>query len=111
VSSSAINTKDAHQFVVILTNVVCDQEEMTIRLTNVTDTQGNNLASATTTMGLLIGDVNGDGTVDNTDVHQVTTHVGQTVTQDNFRNDVNVDVFINRDDVNLVRANLGHSLP
>ena len=110
-SSSTINTKDAHQFVVTLTNVLCDQEEMTIRLTNVTDTQGNNLASATTTMGLLIGDVNGDGTVDNTDVHQVTTHVGQTVTQDNFRNDVNLDVFINRGDVNLVRSNWGHSLP
>jgi len=111
VSSSTINSKDAHQFVVTLTGVTCNEQEIRIRLNNVTDTLGNSLHAATTTMGLLIGDVNGDGTVDNADVHQVATQVGQPVTQDNFRDDVNVDLFINRADTNLVKSHLGDSLP
>jgi hypothetical protein len=111
VSSATINSKDAHQFIVTLTNVTCDQQEITITLNRVSDTLGNHLASATTTMGLLIGDVNGDGTGDISDVHQITTDQGQTVTQDNFRDDVNVDAFITRTDAQLVKSHLGDSLP
>jgi hypothetical protein len=111
VSSATISSKDAHQFVVSLKGVTCDESEITITLTNVTDTLGNNLPSASTTMGLLIGDVNGDGTVDTNDVHQITVDVGQTVTQDNFRDDVNVDGFITRTDAQLVKSHLGDSLP
>ena len=111
VSSSTINSKDAHQFVVNLTGVTCDQQEITITLTNVNDTNGNNLPTASTTMGLLIGDVNGDGTVAQSDIHQITVDVGQTITQDNFRDDVTVDGFITRIDAQLVKSNLGHHLP
>jgi hypothetical protein len=110
VSSSMIG-KDAHQFIVNLTGVNCNEQETTIALTNVTDTLGNNLPSASTTMGLLIGDVNGDGTVDTADVHQTATNVGQFLTEDNFRDDVNVDGLISRTDVNLVKSHVGDSLP
>ena len=111
VRSAEISSKDAHQFVVTLTAPACDQQEIAITLTNVTDTDGDNLALVSTTMGLLIGDVNGDGTVDTADVHTTATGVGQTVTEANFRDDVNIDGVISRTDVNLVKQNLGHSLP
>jgi hypothetical protein len=62
-------------------------------------------------MGLLIGDVNGDGTVNTADVHKTATGVGQTVTGDNFRDDVNVDGVISRTDVNLVKSHVGDHLP
>jgi hypothetical protein len=111
VRNAEISSKDAHQFVVTLTAPACDQQEITIDLNNVSDTDGDNLALVSTTMGLLIGDVNGDGTVDISDVHQITTDQAQTVTQDNFRDDVNVDAFITRTDAQLVKSHLGDSLP
>ena len=111
ITSSTINSKDAHQYIVNITAAACDQQEITIDLNNVSDTDGNNLALVSTTMGLLIGDVNGDGTVNAADVHKTATGVGQSLTEDNFRDDVNVDGLITRADVNLVKSNLGHSLP
>jgi hypothetical protein len=62
-------------------------------------------------MGLLIGDVNGDGTVDAADVHKTVAGVGQPLTEDNFRDDVNVDGLITRADVNLVKSHVGDHLP
>jgi hypothetical protein len=111
VSSSTINSKDAHQFIVNLTAADCDQQEITIGLADVSDTDGNSLNHVSTTMGLLIGDVNGDGTVDTADVHQTATGVGQAITEDNFRDDVNVDGVISRPDVNLVKSHVGDHLP
>jgi hypothetical protein len=37
--------------------------------------------------------------------------VGQSLTEDNFRDDVNVDGLITRADVNLVKSHVGDHLP
>jgi len=63
--------------------------------------------SASTTCGSV-----GDGTVDVADVKEVRMHVGRKgVDGTTFRDDVTVDGKINHADVNLVKANLGNSLP
>jgi hypothetical protein len=112
ITSSTINSKDAHQFIVNLTAAGCDQQEILITLTNVIDTEGDPpLPTVSTTMGLLIADVNGDGTVDAADVHKTVAGVGQSLTEDNFRDDVNVDGLITRADVNLVKSHIGDHLP
>ena len=110
-SSSNISGKDAHKFIVALTGVTCNEEDITITLTDINDTLGNNLATASTTMGLLIGDVNGDSTVDTADVSQTHAELGHPATSANFRDDVNVDGVINHTDVSIVKAAVGTSLP
>ncbi len=60
---------------------------------------------------MLIGDTNGDKTVSNPDVAQTRAQVGMAVTASNFREDVKVNGGINTADVQLVRSDLGHSLP
>jgi hypothetical protein len=60
---------------------------------------------------ILIGDTNGDKTVNNSDVTQTRGQVGLPVTDSNFREDVNVDGAITSADVSLVRSDVGHSLP
>ena len=67
----------------------CNTQDLTVTLTGVHDDQGNILASASATMGLLIGDVSGDGVVDQNDVDLTKNDVGQKATSDNFREDVN----------------------
>ena len=65
----------------------------------------------TVSANLLIGDVNGDKTVDRTDVTLTRGQVGVPVSGSNFREDVKVNGAINSADVKAVRAANGHSLP
>lgn len=58
-------------------------------LTTMTDTQSNILPSASVTLGLLLADVNGDGSVTKTDSSQVKLDQGKTTDATNFRADVN----------------------
>jgi hypothetical protein len=61
---------------------------------------------------MLAGDVNGDGTVDTSDLQEVQANTNSgVVTEDNFRDDVSGDGRINGADISLVRAALGNSLP
>jgi hypothetical protein len=62
-------------------------------------------------MGVLVGDVTGNGTVNATDVALDKSQVGQPVTGSNFREDVNANGVINVADVAQVKANVGTSLP
>jgi hypothetical protein len=62
-------------------------------------------------MGVLIGDVTGDGRVNSTDVTAVKQQTHQPVTQSNFRDDVNADGVIDSRDVTIVRQHTGTSLP
>jgi hypothetical protein len=68
------------------------------------------------TMGLLIGDVNGDapnapGLVDSGDVFLVRQQTGQTTTSSNFRKDINASGLIDSGDVFLTRQKTGTQLP
>jgi hypothetical protein len=108
VSSSAIGS-DAHQYVVNLTGV-SNAQVISVGLTNVTDSAGNSSSTVSASMGVLIGDASGNGTVSNTDVASVKAQVAAPVTASNFRNDVNVNGTISNTDVSVTKAQVGTSL-
>jgi hypothetical protein len=96
--------------------------QVTVNLTGITDVQiitvtlfdvndGTHVGDVPVSVGVLVGDVNGDSTVDTADVTLTRSQVGLPVTGSNFREDVKADGTINTTDVRRVRSNLGHSLP
>ena len=90
---------------------VTNAHSVGFNLTNVMDTFGNTSAAVTATMGVLLGDTNGNGTVNASDVSQTKAQAGQVVTMSNFRTDVNVNGSINSSDVGAVKSQAGTSLP
>jgi N-acetylneuraminic acid mutarotase len=62
-------------------------------------------------MSVLIGDTNGNGTVNAADIAQTKGRLGQTVTSANFRSDVNANCAINAGDVAQIKQNSGTSVP
>jgi hypothetical protein len=92
---------------------------VTIPLTNVANAQTINITlfgvnssgNVAIPMNLLVGDVNGNGTVNARDVAFTKGHVGQSVDATNFRADVNASGVINASDVSLVKSFLGTGLP
>ncbi len=62
-------------------------------------------------MGVLVGDTNGDRSVNAGDALQTRNRSGQTTDATNFRSDVNTDGFVNSGDTTVVRARSGSSLP
>ena len=62
-------------------------------------------------MGVLLGDVNGNRTVSNGDVGLIQAQVGAAVTQSNFRDDVNVNGVLSNGDVATAQAQVGAQLP
>jgi uncharacterized MnhB-related membrane protein len=59
----------------------------------------------------LVGDVNGNRTVNASDVALTKSQVGQTVGNGNFREDVNASGTITATDVAIVKSDVGTSLP
>ena len=95
---------------------------VTVNLTGVTNAQrimvtlqgasdGTNTADLSVPMGVLLGDVNGNGSVNSTDISQTKLQSGQPVTNANFREDVNANGSINATDVSSVKLKSGTSLP
>lgn len=111
VVSGVIDGTNPHQFIVSLTGVLCNAQDVTVTLTNVQDDQSNTLAAASATMGLLLGDVDGDGFVTQADVDLVRASLGQPADATNFRRDINPDGTINRSDIQRARHQLGSHLP
>ena len=63
-------------------------------------------------MGILVGDVDGSGTVDQADVQLTKRATGDPVSFTNFRADVTAfDVNIDQQDVRVVKGHVGNSLP
>ncbi len=99
--------------------VVTSGNEVTIPLTNVANAQTitvtlNNVNGATNLaipMRVLMGDVNGNGAVNATDVGLTKTVVGQAAGAATFRADANADGSISGTDVSLVKAQSGSGLP
>jgi Dockerin type I domain len=81
----------------------------TVSLNNVLDSQ-NNSGNVSVQMGLLVGDVSGDGKVTASDVSLVKAQVGTPVTESNFRSDVSADGSINTRDVRITKTQIGNKL-
>ena len=89
----------------------CDQQYVTLTLSGVHDAYNDTLPSASATIGLLIGDSNGDGRVNAADAQQLRNRSGRSADGSNFRLDMNLDGAINSADATLLRARSGNSLP
>jgi hypothetical protein len=62
-------------------------------------------------MSVLIGDTNGNGTVNAADIAQTKGRLGAAVDGTNFRSDVNANCAINAGDVAQIKQNSGSSVP
>lgn len=109
--ASVINPADPHQVLTGYSETGCNGQNITFNIGATQDDQGNTLPSASVTVGLLPGDVNGDGVVDEADVEQTELAVGQPTDDSNFRRDLNVSGQIDEADVRRVRAKVGSMLP
>jgi hypothetical protein len=98
----------ANQVMVNL-NSVTNAQSLLVTLANVND--GLNQSNVEATMGVLLGDVNGNKVVSNGDVSLVQAQVAQTVTSSNFREDVNANGTISNGDVSITQAQIGTTLP
>ena len=94
-----------------LTKVSCNASHITVTANDVKDSAGINLDGACLEVGLLLGDVNGDGLVDSADIAVVDSQIGQTTNEENFRSDVNNNGVIDNADVQIVTRQQGTYLP
>jgi hypothetical protein len=90
---------------------VTDAQVLTITLEDVTDTSAQVLPDTTLNVGFLVGDLNGSGGVTSSDIGQVKSLSGQTVTSENFRADVNASGGVTSTDIGLVKSKSGSTLP
>ena len=88
---------------------VTNAQRITVTLFNVND--GTHMGNVSVSMGVLVGDVNGNAVVNASDVSLTKSQVGQAVSSSNFREDVNANGVINSVDVAQVKANVGTALP
>jgi hypothetical protein len=100
---------NSNQCTVDLTGVP-NQQYLTVTLNNVLDAQ-NNTGNIAGTMGVLIGDTTGNGSVNASDISQTKSQSGLSVTGANFREDVTVSGSINSSDISLVKSKSGTALP
>jgi hypothetical protein len=96
------------QVTVNLTGVT-NVQRITVTLHNVND--GTSTGDVPVSMGVLIGDVNGNAVVNSSDVSLTKAQAGQPVTGSNFREDVNANGTISSTDVALVKSEVGTALP
>ncbi len=106
VSSSAIGPNPT-QYTVQLTGVA-NAQYLQVTLLNAND--GHKIGNVSATMGVLIGNVGGAGTVTGGDVAAVQRQVGHSVTSSNFRDDVNADGAVSNADVTITKAHVGTKL-
>ena len=88
---------------------VTDAQIITVTLFNVND--GTHMGNVPVSMGVLVGDVNGNALVNAADVALTKSQVGATVSGSNFREDVNANGTISSTDVAIVKSDVGTSLP
>jgi dockerin type I repeat protein len=90
---------------------VTDVQQITVTLSNVTDSFAQVLPDTPVSANMLIGDTNGNKTVNASDVAQTKGQSGLPVTAANFRTDVNASGTITASDIAQAKANAGHTLP
>src|ERR1700680_5017011 len=96
------------QVTVNLTGVT-NIQRITVTLHNVND--GTSTGDVPVSMGVLIGDVSGNASVNASDVALTKSQGGQAVSGSNCRQDVNANGTISATDVALVKSEVGTALP
>jgi hypothetical protein len=109
-SVSGTPTVNGNTMTVNLTGVA-NAQKIVVTLSNVKDKYGRTLPSATVPLGILLGDVDGNKTVNNTDVNLVNAKIGAKASLANFRNDVDASGSIAQDDVTVTQGQVGTSIP
>ena len=89
----------------------CNASHTTVIVNDVKDDAGNNLGTTYVTMGMLLGDVDGNRVVDSNDLTVVRSQLGQPTNDTNLRSDVNNDGTISNADLQIVTRQIGTSLP
>jgi hypothetical protein len=105
---SSFSGSGSSQITVNLTGVT-DAQRITMTLHNVNN--GTNTGDVPVSMGVLVGDVNGNAVVNASDVSLTKSQVGQAVSGSNFREDVNANGTISATDVAQVKSKVGTALP
>ena len=100
----------ANTMTVNLTNVP-NAQRTTLTLHNMKDVANQLLPDTSVTVGFLVGDTTGNGSVNGSDVSQTKVQSGHPITASNFREDVSVNGAINASDVTLVKSRSGTALP
>ena len=90
---------------------VTDIQTLGVTLANVTDSFAQVLPDTVVSANFLVGDVTGNKTVNTSDVGQIKSLSGVSVTAANFRNDLNVNGAINTSDVGQVKVSSGNFIP
>jgi hypothetical protein len=101
-------TVSGSQVTVNMTGVT-NVQRITVTLFNVND--GTHIGDVPVSMGVLVGDVNGNALVNASDVSLTKSQVGATVSGSNFREDVNANGTITATDVAIVKSKVGTALP
>ena len=103
-------------------DIVVNGAEVTVFLTDVANAQrlnvtifgvsdGSNNGDVVISMGVLLGDVTANGTVNSSDISAVKLQTGMDINSSNFRRDVTANGVINGSDVSLVKNSVGATLP
>jgi hypothetical protein len=108
VSTSGIGA-DAHEYVVNLTGVA-NAQTITVGLEDVVDSAGSRGSAFSGSMSVLLGDANGDGTVNSGDTQQTRARAGNGAGANSLRCDYNLDGIINSGDAFIVRSQSGNSV-
>ena len=88
---------------------ISNAQTVNVTLPNVND--GMSITNLVIPMSILIGDTNGNGSVNASDIGQTKLQSGQPITASNFREDVSGNGTINASDVSLVKSKSGTALP
>jgi plastocyanin len=107
-TGSVTGTSVSGSTVTIDLNMVTSPQSALLMLNGVSD--GTLSGDVPIAVNFLIGDTNGDGTVNAADALQTRGRSGQVAATNNFRSDVNTDGVINSADALAVRSRSGTSL-
>jgi pectate lyase-like protein len=88
---------------------VANAQRLTIRLSAVSDGTGS--GDILVPLGVLLGDSNGTGSVNGSDVSQIKGTSGIPVSAANFRRDLNASGMVSATDISLTRSKSGTALP
>lgn len=110
VNSAMIDPTDSHRYIVNLTGV-SNAGYVVVTLNGLTGSANTYSDTIAQEMGVLVGDITGDGLVSTNDVYEIYLRSGRQITTSNFRSDVTIDGSITINDVGLTQSMLGTTLP